>query len=208
MGQTLEDLQNVADYWNHNTAYHPWLVDIAARHHGDVLDVGCGEGLLVQRLAAVSHRVVGIDPDAGTVERARRRLQSIDNASVDRCDFQSFTAPGQSFDVITFLASIHHQPLREALAKARRLLKPGGELAVVGLAANKTIRDRAWSLLCTPWARIGSRLHGENRDIGVPVTEPNESLDQIRRVANEVLPNAKVRRGLYYRYRLHWRDPR
>ncbi|BCI86847.1 hypothetical protein NIIDMKKI_20530 [Mycobacterium kansasii] len=59
-----------------------------------------------------------------------------------------------------------------------------------------------------PWARIGSRLHGETRDIGVPVTEPNENLDQIRRVANEVLPNAKVRRGLYYRYRLHWRDPR
>jgi serine/threonine-protein kinase len=27
----------VADYWNHNTAYHAWLIDIAARHHGDVL---------------------------------------------------------------------------------------------------------------------------------------------------------------------------
>jgi 2-polyprenyl-3-methyl-5-hydroxy-6-metoxy-1,4-benzoquinol methylase len=33
-------------YWNHNTAYHPWLIDIATRHHGDVLDVGCGDGLL------------------------------------------------------------------------------------------------------------------------------------------------------------------
>ncbi|KZS58104.1 class I SAM-dependent methyltransferase [Mycobacterium ostraviense] len=198
----------MADYWNHNTAYHPWLVDIAARHHGDVLDVGCGEGLLVQRLASVSRRVVGIDPDAATVERARLRLHSMANTSFDRCDFQGYTAPERSFDVIAFVASIHHQPLREALAKARRLLKPGGELAVVGLAANTTIRDWAWSLLCTPWVRIGSLLHRETRDIGVPVTEPHENLDQIRQVATEVLPNAEVRRGLYYRYRLHWRDPR
>lgn len=40
---TLADSSLVADYWNHNTAYHPWLLDIAAHHHGDVLDVGCGE---------------------------------------------------------------------------------------------------------------------------------------------------------------------
>jgi predicted RNA methylase len=35
-----------SDYWTHNTAYHPWLVGIAAEHRGDVLDVGCGDGLL------------------------------------------------------------------------------------------------------------------------------------------------------------------
>jgi hypothetical protein len=43
----------VDEYWNHNTAYHRWLLDIAARHYGEVLDVGCGEGLLVQLLAAL-----------------------------------------------------------------------------------------------------------------------------------------------------------
>ena len=48
----------VAEYWNHNTAYHRWLVGIAASHRGEVLDVGCGEGLLMQRLAPVSRRVL------------------------------------------------------------------------------------------------------------------------------------------------------
>jgi 2-polyprenyl-3-methyl-5-hydroxy-6-metoxy-1,4-benzoquinol methylase len=47
------------EYWNHNTAYHRWLINIAARHRGRVLDVGCCEGLLVQRLAAVSASVIG-----------------------------------------------------------------------------------------------------------------------------------------------------
>jgi 2-polyprenyl-3-methyl-5-hydroxy-6-metoxy-1,4-benzoquinol methylase len=42
------------DYWNYNAAYHPWAVGIAAEHRGGVLDVGCGDGLLAQRLAAVS----------------------------------------------------------------------------------------------------------------------------------------------------------
>ena len=88
----------VADYWNHNTAYHPWLVDIAAQHHGDVLDVGCGVGLLVQRMAAVSHRVIGIDPDPETVERARRRLHSVGNASIEHADFQNFTGRSKHVD--------------------------------------------------------------------------------------------------------------
>lgn len=84
-------------------------------------------------------------------------MHSIDNASIEHTDFQDFTAPEQSFDVITFVASIHHQSLRKALGEARQLLRPGGDdLAVVGLAANKTLSEWAWSLLCMPAALVGS----------------------------------------------------
>jgi hypothetical protein len=86
------------------------------------------------------------------------------------------------------------------------LLRPGGELAVVGLAVNETLGDWAWSLACLPVALAGSRLHRETRDIGVPVTEPQESLAQIRQAVDEVVANATICRGLYYRYRLHWRN--
>ena len=68
----------VGDYWNHNTAYHPWVVGIAAKHRGDVLDVGCGEGLLAQRLAPVSWSVTGIEPDPATADRAVRRVTDLD----------------------------------------------------------------------------------------------------------------------------------
>jgi 2-polyprenyl-3-methyl-5-hydroxy-6-metoxy-1,4-benzoquinol methylase len=64
------------EYWNHNTAYHPWLVGIAAEHRGDVLDVGCREGLLAQRLAPVSRSVTGIDPDPAAIGRAADRRNS------------------------------------------------------------------------------------------------------------------------------------
>jgi 2-polyprenyl-3-methyl-5-hydroxy-6-metoxy-1,4-benzoquinol methylase len=196
----------VDDYWNHNTAYHAWLTDIAARRRGRVLDVGCGEGLLVQRLAAVSRCVVGVDSDPESIQRARRRLQSVGNASVELMRFENLDENQRWFDVITFVASIHHLPLGETLQKARRILRPGGELAVVGLSANKTIADWVWAALCTPAARFGSWLHRETRDIGVAVANPRESLSEIRRVADDVLPRTVVRRGLYYRYRLHWRN--
>lgn len=196
----------VDDYWNHNTAYHAWLIDIAARHHGHVLDVGCGEGLLVQRIAAVSRSVVGLDSDPLSVQRAWGRLRSTANVSVELMGFENFDAEKHSFDVITFVASIHHLPLRESLQKARQMLRPGGELAIVGLSANKTIADWTWAVLCTPAARLGSWLHRETRNIGVAVAEPRESLGEIRRVVDDVLPGAVIRRGLYYRYRLLWRN--
>lgn len=82
-----------------------WLIDIAARHRGHVLDVGCGEGLLVQRLAGGLAQRCGVDSDPESVRRARVRLQSIDNASVELARFEDFDADERSFDVITFVPS-------------------------------------------------------------------------------------------------------
>jgi 2-polyprenyl-3-methyl-5-hydroxy-6-metoxy-1,4-benzoquinol methylase len=196
--------QPLPEYWNHNTAYHPWLIDIAARHRGDVLDVGCGEGLLAQRLAPVSRTVTGIDPDPCSVERAIDRVAPSDRISIAQKDFDGYEPGERTFDLITFVASLHHMELRAALQKARNLVRSGGEIAVVGLSANESVRDWVWSALCVPGARLGSWLHSETRDIGVAVTDPREGLDDIRRVVDEVLPGASVRRALYFRYLLRW----
>jgi len=193
-----------ADYWNHNAAYHPWLVSIAAQHRGDVLDVGGGDGLLAQRLAPVSRSVTAIDPDAAAIERAASRLASHRNVTVAQQSFDGYDSGTVQFDLITFVASLHHMDLRTSLLKARGLLTPTGEIAVVGCAANKTVRDWVWSIMCVPAARIGSWLHSETRNIGVVVTDPQQGLDEIRGTADDVLPGASVRRGLYYRYLLRW----
>jgi hypothetical protein len=56
--------------------------------------------------------------------------------------------------------------------RARELLRPSGEIAIVGLNANKTLRDWIWSGLNHPTVRIGSKLHHESRDIGVLMAMP------------------------------------
>ena len=193
------------DYWNHNTAYHPWLVAIANEHRGDVLDVGCGDGLLAQRLAPVSRSVTGIDPDPAAIGRAADRLATHRHVTLTHGDFQEYQPVVDRFDLITFVASLHHMDLRASLVKARELLTPTGEIAVVGCSANKTVRDWVWSAMCVPAARVGSWLHSETRNVGVVVADPQEGLDDIRRAVDDVLPGASLRRGLYYRYLMRWR---
>ncbi|MBX7456401.1 class I SAM-dependent methyltransferase [Mycolicibacterium sp. 3033] len=195
----------MAEYWNHNTAYHPWVL---ARAHGrDVLDVGCGDGLLASRLAPVAHSVVGVDPDPEAIRRAQARLANIASASATAGTFNEIASMGSQFDLITFVASLHHLELRPTLATARGMLRPGGEFAVVGLSANTTVADWMWSALCLPAVRLGSRWHRETRDIGVTVAEPRENLADIRRTASEVLPGVTIRRALYYRYLMRWTKP-
>ncbi|MFJ4174829.1 methyltransferase [Microbacterium sp. NPDC089696] len=194
-------------YWNHNAAYHPWILRRAARHRGGrALDVGCGDGLLVRRLAEAGLDTVGIEPDPEAAERARARLSGRPRTSILQTDLASFGGePG--FDLVTMVATLHHMDTRAAFDRAADLLRPGGTLLVVGLAANRSVMDWVFSAVTLPGARLGSLLHRETRDIGVPTAPAQESLADIRALAAEVLPGARLRRGLYYRYLLAWTAP-
>lgn len=192
------------DYWNHNTAYHSWLVDLAAKHRGNVLDVGCGDGLLAQRLAAVSRSVTGIEPEPAPAGRAIERLTDLEDVQISCTSFEDFDPGTRRFDLVTFVASLHHMDLRTTLVRARDLLTPSGEIAVVGLSANESAWDWVWSACCLPAVKVADRLHGDTPDIGVVLADPRESLRTIRRTVAEVLPGAEIRRALYYRYLLRW----
>src|SRR5947209_2633103 len=148
-----------AVYWNHNAAYHDWICRIAMEHRGAVLDVGCGEGLLAYRLAPVSAQVTGIDPDGSAVVRAKRRVRGLHHVTIQETGFLEFDSEPDRYDLVTFVASIHHMNLGAALLRARRLLRSGGELVVVGLSANKTVVDWAVSGFQLPLVRLGNWVH-------------------------------------------------
>jgi SAM-dependent methyltransferase len=194
----------VGDYWNHNTAYHSWLVGLAAKHRGDVLDVGCGDGLLAQRLAPVSRSVTGIEPDPETADRALQRVANLEDVQISSTSFEEFDPGTRRFDLVTFVASLHHMDLRATLARARDVLTPSGEIAVVGLSVNESAWDWVWSACCVPVAAVGDRFHGDTPDIGVTLADPRESLRTIRHITADVLPGAVIRRKFYYRYLLRW----
>lgn len=198
-----------ATYWNHNAAFHGEFVADAARRGGRALDVGCGEGLLVQRLAAVCEEAVGIEADPATVERARARLAGVRGAVVRRADALDPALRGEVgvFRTVTCVAVLHHLPLEEGLRALSGFVAPGGRLCVVGLAADEGLGDRALSALSVLPNWVASRWHREVRDIGVPVAPPCESLREIRAVAARVLPGCRLRRRMYWRYRLTWDRP-
>ncbi len=194
------------NYWNHNTAYHPWILRRAAGARS-ALDVGCGDGLLLERLAPVCSRVTGIEPDPAAYKMALERTVTMKNGRVIRGDFLTAPLPPSSYDVLIFAASLHHMDAEEALLRATDLLTPGGALLVVGLARPESAADYLTEALRVIPARIGSLLHGEGRGPGVPVKAPETSLGEIRRTAARLLPDARIRRGLYYRYLLEWKKP-
>ena len=106
------------------------LLDI---HDRDVLDVGCGEGVLVRRLASLGARAVGVDPSAVALERARRAESSDTSRHFVEGTAEALPFPDTSFDVVVFFNSLHHVPTESmdaALAEAARVLRPGGVLYV------------------------------------------------------------------------------
>ena len=195
-------------YWNHNTAYHSWILRRMSGA-GSVLDVGCGDGLLLERLSPVCASVTGIEPDPGAAELARQRTSALGNVRVIRADFTTVPLPSASFNALIFSASLHHMDMETALRKAADLLTPGGVLLIVGLAKPESAGDYLIEALRVIPAKTGSLVHGERRggSPDVPVRDPETGLGTIRRTCAAILPGAKIRRGLYYRWLLRWRKP-
>ena len=116
--------------------------------------------------------------------------------------------PLAGFDTITCVACLQHLPLEAALAQMAELLRPGGRLLVIGLSANKSLVDWLLSaLMIVPGRVSGWIIHRESTFPGMRVAWPCESLDEIRSIANILLPGARIRRRLYWRYSLMWTKP-
>jgi hypothetical protein len=66
------DRFNARHPWNHNERYHDWILRNLPSRRDSALDVGCGRGVLLGKLATSFSTVVGID--AGTSARPRLGL--------------------------------------------------------------------------------------------------------------------------------------
>jgi len=194
--------------WNHNVAYHRWIRRRVPAGARALLDVGCGDGRLARELAGPGRRVLGLDPDAEMVRRARSLSEGIAGLDFVMADFPVYELPAVSFDFVCFLASLHHMDQEAALGKARDLLRPGGRLVVVGLARASGVREELVGAVYAAPAWFGG-LRPENRGTpeGMPTAEPQLGWRESRALARRVLPGVRYRRRLYFRYSLSWTKP-
>ncbi len=92
----------------------------------EVLEVGCGTGLILKRLEPLARRVVGVDLSGEMLGRARVRVPTVAQASALSLPF----ADG-SFDVaVSFKVLAHIPEVRAAVAEMARVVRPGGHLAL------------------------------------------------------------------------------
>ncbi|AWI80138.1 MAG: bifunctional 3-demethylubiquinol 3-O-methyltransferase/2-polyprenyl-6-hydroxyphenol methylase [Betaproteobacteria bacterium HGW-Betaproteobacteria-13] len=108
-----------------------WIDDIASLSGKDVLDVGCGGGILSEGMASIGATVTGIDLSEKALGVARLHLfesgQKVDYRLVSAEAFADEN-PAR-FDVVTCMEMLEHVPdPASTIAACAKLVKPGGHV--------------------------------------------------------------------------------
>ncbi|WP_234443852.1 class I SAM-dependent methyltransferase [Streptomyces sp. NRRL B-24484] len=194
-----------------NAHYHRWILRQLPRRFDRALDVGSGAGDLARLLAGRAEQVVGVDADPAITERARQPTPPAARVVFTVADATT-GLPAGPYDVVTCVATVHHLPFAEALAEFRRRLAPGGALVIVGLSRADTPVDHLLGLAAVPLNALTGYLKNRGRPAPRPVamTAPTRAAETtFHRIATEartVLPGARLRRRLFWRYTLVWRN--
>lgn len=175
----------------------PWLTEKACRStsilaerrrwvplaEGEVLEVGVGSGLNLafydrQRVS----RVVGIDPSAELLARARARVGEAE-VEVELVEAASEALPFADgrFDsaVMTYTLCSVGDPAR-ALAELRRVMRRGARLYFVEHGRSEDERTRRWQRRVTPaWRVVGGNCHLD-RDAAALLREAGFELERLR----------------------------
>ena len=113
------------------------LKALGNRHFASLLDLGTGTGRMLELLAPLYDRAVGIDasPNMLAVARANLDRAGIGTAQVRLGDIYNLPLPRDGFDVVTIHQVLHFldDPER-ALSEAARMLRPGGRMLIVDFA--------------------------------------------------------------------------
>ncbi|OEJ29950.1 methyltransferase [Streptomyces agglomeratus] len=206
--------------FDHNDHYHRLLLRQVPRNCGAALDVGCGTGRFARRLAHLGIEVDAIDPSEEVIAEALAlsgRIAGDRSPRFQHANITEVELPKAHYDFISCLASIHHMPF-DTVAALRDALAPGGVLVILGCYPEKTRLDWAWSLAAVPVnavARLTVALKDRRRpaaaatgreQVNAPVSQPTVPLLQIRREAAVLLPGCSIRRLLFWRYLLVFRN--
>jgi ArsR family transcriptional regulator len=106
---------------------------------GRLLDIGTGTGRVLELLAPRVRQALGIDASKSMLALARGRLAGPDFAhcSVRLADMYRLPLPDRSYDTVVLQMVLHHaEDPGLVLAEAARVLRPGGRLLLIDLAAH------------------------------------------------------------------------
>jgi predicted TPR repeat methyltransferase len=126
------------------------------RAYTSALDLGCGIGLLTERLAHRADQVLGLDVSQVAVDAANKRNAHVPNLTFAQADVLNLSDDlDNRFDLVVVADVLYYlQPMTDPVLKAmamriRRLLRPGG----ICVVANHFFFD------VDPDSRLSRRIH-------------------------------------------------
>ncbi len=169
----------VAEHFGRNVKTRDWLAGL------DVLDIGCGGGILAEPLSRLGGRVVGIDAAPEAIEVAKAHAETA-GLKIDyrQASVEGLAKEKRRFDLITCMEVVEHVadvPL--FLREIGKLLSPGGLLVFstpnrTAMSYGTLILGAEWLLRLIPrgthdWQRFltPEELNAAMRDAGLSVED-------------------------------------
>jgi SAM-dependent methyltransferase len=120
-------------------AYSPQLeavlaAELTLKPGGRLLDVGCGPGILVGRLAGLFDEAIGLDPDPDMLAEGRRAAADLGVTNVRWVQALAEDLPGAApgpYRLVTFGQSFHWTDEERVAEVVYDMLEPGGAMALV-----------------------------------------------------------------------------
>ena len=226
MSVTERDFDRLAlldsEGWTHNNHYHSFILRHVPNNCQNVLEIGCGTGSLARRLAERAQNVLALDLSSEMIRVARSYSAGFQNLQFLQADAMSWDFPASHFDCIVTVATLHHLQLREVLTKVKESINPGGVLIVVDLFETERrlltpagLKDNLLNFAAMG-VSCGLRLIHNGR-----LRPPREvqlaweahghhdsylTMNEVRSVCAAMLPGAKVRQHLLWRYSIIWQS--
>ena len=224
MGHPISDIREEFDRidlhsndgWDHNSHYHKWLLNRLPSSCSNALDIGCGSGSFSRLLAERSERVVALDLSPNMIGTAKERSTNHSNMDFQVADVLKWEFPAEHFDCVVSIATLHHLPLEEMLIRMRDTLRPGGMLLILDLFEGEGPIDIFLSAFAMPLSfalrliRCGRLRQDKKAREAWAEHARNDSfptLSSVRRACEKILPGARVRKHLLWRYSIVWRKP-
>jgi SAM-dependent methyltransferase len=133
---------------------------------GRVLEIGVGAWLNLSRYRRDIESLTGIEPNARSIKKARRRAEQLGwDVDLRQGKVEALPFADESFDTVVAMfvwCSVGDVPA--GLREVRRVLKPGGQLRFLEHVRSRSPRAARLQDLMTPlWRRLAGNCH-PNRD--------------------------------------------
>ena len=104
-----------------------------------ILDIGCGGGININRMASKAGKVYGVDYSVESVKLSREVNQDYINdgkVEVLEGNVESLPFKDNTFDIITAFETVYFWPnIEKSFGEVKRVLKPGG-IFLIGTESN------------------------------------------------------------------------